>query len=100
MVSKRVMALEKRLRVRLLNRNSHRLSLTEPGQLYFERCESILEDLQQAELELESLRSAPSGILRIAFCDRCRTSPSPLQTVWVWRCYRRLCAAIPRSPAC
>jgi len=71
MVSKRVMALEKRLRVRLLNRNSHKMSLTEPGQLYFERCKSILEDLQQAELELESLRSAPSGILRIAFCDRC-----------------------------
>jgi len=50
MVSKRVMALEKRLRVRLLNRNSHKMSLTEPGQLYFERCKSILEDLQQAEL--------------------------------------------------
>jgi DNA-binding transcriptional LysR family regulator len=71
MVSKHVMAIEKRLQLRLLNRNSHRLSLTEPGTLYFERCKSILEDLQQAEEELESLRSAPSGTLRIAFCDRC-----------------------------
>jgi DNA-binding transcriptional LysR family regulator len=71
MVSKHVMAIEKRLQLRLLNRNSHRLSLTEPGTIYFERCKSILEDLQQAEEELESLRSAPSGTLRIAFCDRC-----------------------------
>lgn len=71
MVSKHVMALEKRLQLRLLNRNSHRLSLTEPGQLYFERCKSILEDVHQAELELESLRSAPSGTLRIAFGDTC-----------------------------
>ena len=33
MVSKHVMAIEKRLRVRLLNRNSHKLSLTEPGEV-------------------------------------------------------------------
>ncbi len=71
MVSKHVMAIEKRLQLRLLNRNSHRLSLTEPGQVYFERCKGILDDLQQAEEELEALRSAPSGTLRIALCDRC-----------------------------
>jgi DNA-binding transcriptional LysR family regulator len=71
MVSKHVMAIEKRVQLRLLNRNSHRLSLTEPGKLYFERCKSILEDLQETELELESLRAAPSGTLRIALCDTC-----------------------------
>jgi DNA-binding transcriptional LysR family regulator len=71
MVSKHVMSLEKRLRVRLLNRNSHRLRLTEPGRFYFERCKGILRDLQETELELESLSSAPRGTLRIAFCDRC-----------------------------
>ncbi|MBV8307365.1 MAG: LysR family transcriptional regulator [Gammaproteobacteria bacterium] len=71
MVSKHVMAIEKRVQLKLLNRNSHRLSLTEPGKVYFERCKNILEDLKQAEEELESLRSAPSGLLRIAFCDRC-----------------------------
>jgi DNA-binding transcriptional LysR family regulator len=42
MVSKHVMAIEKRLKVRLLNRNSHNLSLTEPGRFYFERCKGIL----------------------------------------------------------
>jgi len=71
MVSKHVMGIEKRLRVRLLNRNSHKLSLTEPGRFYLERCKVILQDLHKTELELESLSSAPRGTLRIAFCDTC-----------------------------
>jgi DNA-binding transcriptional LysR family regulator len=71
MVSKHVMSIEKRLRVRLLNRNSHTLSLTEPGRFYFERCKGILQDLQKTELELEALSSGPRGTLRIACCDTC-----------------------------
>ncbi|MDB6102052.1 MAG: LysR family transcriptional regulator [Gammaproteobacteria bacterium] len=71
MVSKHVMSIEKRLRVRLLNRNSHKLSLTEPGRFYLERCIGILDDLEKTELELESLSSAPRGTLRIACCDTC-----------------------------
>jgi DNA-binding transcriptional LysR family regulator len=71
MVSKHVMAIEKRLGVRLLNRNSHKLSLTEPGRFYLERCKGILDDLKKTELELESLSSAPRGTLRIACCDTC-----------------------------
>jgi DNA-binding transcriptional LysR family regulator len=65
MVSKRVMGLEKRLGVRLLNRNSRTLSLTEPGRVYFERCKTILDDLEQTELELGSLNDAARGTLRI-----------------------------------
>ena len=45
MVSKHVMRVEKRLGVRLLNRNSRTLSLTEPGRVYFERCKTVLDDL-------------------------------------------------------
>ena len=71
MVSKHVMAIEKRLRVRLLNRNSHKLSLTEAGSFYLERCKAILQALHKTELELESLSSAPCGTLRIACCDTC-----------------------------
>jgi DNA-binding transcriptional LysR family regulator len=74
MVSKHVMSIEKRLGVRLLNRNSHKLSLTEPGRFYLERCKSILDDLEKAESELESLSSAPRGTLRIACCDTCIAS--------------------------
>jgi DNA-binding transcriptional LysR family regulator len=67
MVSKHVMHVEERLGLRLLNRNSRTLSLTEPGRVYFERCKTILEDLEETELELGSLNSAPRGTLRISF---------------------------------
>jgi DNA-binding transcriptional LysR family regulator len=66
MVSKHVMNVEKRLGVRLLNRNSRSLSLTEPGRLYFERSKSALDELQAAELELGSLGSVPRGTLRVS----------------------------------
>jgi DNA-binding transcriptional LysR family regulator len=65
MVSKHVMQVEKRLGVRLLNRNSRTLSLTEPGRVYYERCKTILDDLEQTELELGSLNAAPRGTLRV-----------------------------------
>ena len=65
MVSKHVMHAEKRLGVRLLNRNSRTLSLTEPGRVYFERCKTILEDLEATELELGSFGDTPRGTLRI-----------------------------------
>jgi DNA-binding transcriptional LysR family regulator len=65
MVSKHVMGIEQRLGVRLLNRNSRTLSLTEPGRIYFERCKVILDDLEEAELELGSLGSTPRGTLRV-----------------------------------
>ena len=47
MVSKHVMHVEQRLGLRLLNRNSRTLSLTEPGRVYFERCKTILDDLER-----------------------------------------------------
>ena len=65
MVSKHVAHVEKRLGVRLLNRNTRTLSLTEAGRVYFERCKTILDDLEATELELGSLGTAPRGTLRI-----------------------------------
>jgi len=66
MVSKHVMNVEQRLGLRLLNRSSRNLSLTEPGRVYFERCKTILEDLEETELELGLLGSAPRGNLRVS----------------------------------
>jgi FixJ family two-component response regulator/DNA-binding transcriptional LysR family regulator len=66
MVSKHVMHAEKRLGVRLLNRNSRGLSLTEPGRVYFERSKSILGELQATELELVSVGGVPRGSLRVS----------------------------------
>ena len=65
MVSKHVMNVEGRLGVRLLNRNSRTLSLTEPGRVYFERCKVILDDLEETELELGSLGTTARGTLRL-----------------------------------
>lgn len=72
-VSKHVMSLEKRLGVRLLNRSSRALSLTEPGRVYFERSKTIVDELETTELELGSLNTTPRGTLRI-------TCPSWLAT--------------------
>jgi DNA-binding transcriptional LysR family regulator len=66
MVSKHVMNVEGRLGVRLLNRNSRTLSLTEPGRVYFERCKAILTDLEETEIELGSLGQTARGTLRIS----------------------------------
>jgi DNA-binding transcriptional LysR family regulator len=65
MVSKHIAQVEKRLGVRLLNRNTRALSLTEPGRVYFERCKTILDDLEATELEMGSLGTAPRGTLRV-----------------------------------
>jgi len=65
MASKHVMNVEKRLGARLLNRSSRSLSLTEPGRIYFERCKSILEELEQAESAIGSFGGTPRGTLRI-----------------------------------
>ena len=65
-VSKHVMHIEKRLGVRLLNRNARRLSLTVPGAVYFERCKTLLDGLHETEAELGSLSTEPRGTLRIS----------------------------------
>jgi DNA-binding transcriptional LysR family regulator len=65
-VSKHVTHIEKRLGVRLLNRNPRTLSLTESGAMYFERCKTLLDGLHETEAELGSLNTAPRGTLRIS----------------------------------
>jgi len=65
MVSRHVMHVEQRVGVRLLNRNSRKLSLTEAGRVYLERCKTVLDDLETTELELGALGGAPRGTLRV-----------------------------------
>lgn len=64
-ITKHVQSVEHRLGVRLLNRNPHKISLTEPGRIYFDRCRSVLDELHTVELELGSFGRAPRGTLRI-----------------------------------
>lgn len=63
--SKHITALENCLGGRLLNRTTRRISLTEAGKAYYERCKQILEDVQEAECVVTGLSSDPRGLLRI-----------------------------------
>lgn len=65
-VSKHVAALEDRLGVRLLNRTTRRLSLTDAGALYCERANSLISEAEEAEAEVSQLSSAPRGVLRLS----------------------------------
>jgi DNA-binding transcriptional LysR family regulator len=65
MTSKHLMHLEKHLGTRLLNRSSRSLSLTESGQLFFERCKGILEGVEEAELVVGSVSGVARGTLRV-----------------------------------
>lgn len=64
-VSRRLSELEERLGVRLLNRSTRRLSLTEAGQAFYERCTRILADVEETEEAVASLHTEPRGQLRV-----------------------------------
>ncbi len=64
-VSKHVRSLEDRLGVRLLNRTTRRLSLTEEGRTYHDWCNRIGSDVEEAELSVRRLQSEPRGTLRL-----------------------------------
>ncbi|MEA2945266.1 MAG: hypothetical protein QOI40_596 [Alphaproteobacteria bacterium] len=65
MATTHVRTLEERLGVRLLNRTTRRVSTTEVGQNFYERCLRILSDLEEAEGSAGELQSAPRGLLRV-----------------------------------
>lgn len=65
-ISKNVAELEAHLGVRLLNRTTRRVSLTEAGSLYYEQIARILDDLDVADSSLGPLQQAPAGVLRVS----------------------------------
>ena len=64
-VSRQVAELEAHLDVRLLNRTTRRLSLTESGQAFFDRSVQLLADLEEAEIAVTSASIVPRGTLRL-----------------------------------
>ncbi|HEY4211159.1 MAG TPA: LysR family transcriptional regulator [Steroidobacteraceae bacterium] len=60
-----LVALEERLSVRLVERTTRRLWLTEAGQKFLERCQTILGDLQDAESSVYEISGEPVGTLRV-----------------------------------
>jgi len=65
-LSKSVQRLEERLGTRLFNRTTRRITLTEDGAEFYERCRQILDEIAEAELALSKARSTPTGTLRIS----------------------------------
>jgi DNA-binding transcriptional LysR family regulator len=64
-VTTHVKSLEERLDVRLLNRTTRSVSLTEAGRAYYERCVQILSEIEDAEEAAHVLQSKPRGVLRL-----------------------------------
>ena len=64
-VSKSVARLEDRLGLRLFQRTTRALSLTEDGRLFFQRCDRILRELEDAEASMRNRAAAPTGVLKV-----------------------------------
>ena len=111
-VSKQVAELEASLGVTLLTRTTRRLSLTDAGRAYYERCACILDDIEETELALGVHQAIPRGSLKIncpmslgllhiaplipvfmrashSFLKAKGSAPRPLRRFWnwIWRCF-------------
>lgn len=64
-VSRRISELEDMLGVRLLHRTTRKLSLTEAGEIYYERTRDIVRAVEEVNLAVTEERASPSGILRV-----------------------------------
>jgi DNA-binding transcriptional LysR family regulator len=64
MVATHVQSLEERLGVRLLNRTTRKVSLTETGKFYYDRSAQILADLEEADRAAGALTTTPRGVLK------------------------------------
>ncbi|MGE5539319.1 MAG: LysR family transcriptional regulator [Gemmatimonas sp.] len=89
MVSKRIQDLEAGLRVKLLNRNTHRLNLTDSGAAFYDRCVTLLAEvrrleesmrgsrrLAQGEINILCTRSFAETLLAPVFADFCAAHPA------------------------
>jgi DNA-binding transcriptional LysR family regulator len=65
-LSRRIAALEKRLGVRLLQRTTRAVALTEAGRRFFERCVATVEGAQAAYDSVAELRREPAGLVRLS----------------------------------
>ena len=63
--SKHVAKLERSLGVRLLNRSTRKLSLTEAGAAYYEHCARIVDEIESSKRAVAQLQATPRGLLRV-----------------------------------
>ncbi|PMY10301.1 LysR family transcriptional regulator, partial [Pseudomonas sp. GW460-13] len=65
MIGRRINALEARIGVKLLHRTTRRISVTNDGAAYYERCVRILADVEEAEQSLTRQNNSPRGTLSV-----------------------------------
>lgn len=75
-VSRKVQELETRLGAQLLHRTTRKLGLTEAGNVYYEHCQRIARELDEAESAVGQLQNGPRGWLRF-------TAPYSLGITWI-----------------
>ncbi len=64
-ISKQVQSLEDQLGVKLLSRTTRHVGLTEEGAVYFDKARKALEDLNEAEQQIQELKACPTGKLKV-----------------------------------
>jgi DNA-binding transcriptional LysR family regulator len=64
-VSRAVRQLEHRLGVRLLERTTRRVSLTEVGEIYLNHCRRVMDEAEEAERSVGNMLARPRGLLRV-----------------------------------
>lgn len=83
-VTKRLAQMETRLGVRLLNRTTRRISLTNEGEVYLAHAQRILAEVEEMEQRVSSSRVTPKGLLRVsATLGFGRTHLAPLVSAFV-----------------
>lgn len=65
-LSRRISELEKRLDVRLLQRTTRRVTVTEIGQLYYQHCAALVAEAAAAQDTIDRTRSEPQGLIRVS----------------------------------
>ena len=65
-LSRRISALEADVGLRLLNRTTRKIDVTEAGQVYFDRCRRLVEEARLAHEQLADFRTEPTGVLRVS----------------------------------
>jgi DNA-binding transcriptional LysR family regulator len=87
-VSRRVRELEAHLGAALLHRTTRKLRLTEAGAAYFERCNAIARQLDDAENAVQQIRGTPGGWLRV-------TLPYSFGATWIAPLIAGFCTRYP-----
>lgn len=65
-LSRRLALLEERLGVRLLQRSTRQLTLTETGKRYYLHCQAVLVEADAAQQTIDALKAEPAGVIRLS----------------------------------